>query len=123
VVEELRGLLTAALKLAGLGGVHMIVQPPLSVEAMSPRSPTDSAIAAENKAIADPHERGRGSKVDTHSKVGQRAAEAHQPGELRPRPTRPLRADLPSVVLRRIMSYLIDIALQCTPQVMISLTS
>ncbi|GAX77004.1 hypothetical protein CEUSTIGMA_g4451.t1 [Chlamydomonas eustigma] len=107
VVEVLRGLLTAALKLAGLGGVHMIVQPPLSVEVMPP---TVSASSQE-APLANFHH-------DSKNKSGHteiRGSEA-QMGGLRPRPTRPLRAEVPSMVLRRIMSYLVDIALQCTPQ-------
>ena len=131
VADVLRGLLTAAARLASLGGIHMIVQAPLIADVPTGTAARGAAAAAAaalgpgsgTHRAAPPSRSGGGGRAagGPASRTLQAAPNvpttSGESAALRPRPLRRISADVPSMVLRRIASYILDISLQCTPQV------
>ena len=171
VSDALAGLLDAVVRLAGLSGVHVIVQPPLVAQLATsmlqahvssqppgrpsapPRKPpavlgdcvASTAPPAPHAASAAPllPDAIDGPAAPLSSASGQATMPPEATGVpppplppplshaapvtgrqgcggggsvvLGPRPVRAIEAAVPAMALRRIVSYLLDIVLQCTP--------
>ncbi|GFR43764.1 hypothetical protein Agub_g4876 [Astrephomene gubernaculifera] len=119
LVAALQGVLTAACKLAAVSGIGFSVNPPL-MAIMPRRSSVGSASSKQPRPQA-----ATDAGVATPAQLSMQLPEDHAsaehagpaPGQgLIPRPVRPLLVGVRGVLLQRVVGYVVDIALQCTPR-------
>lgn len=95
VAQALSSLLTAAQSIAEQVGVALLVNHPLYIVRSSKAKPKAPGL---------------------NPKPSLKAEDAVGALELLPRPSRPLNAGVEPNIVQRVMAYVVDIALQCTPK-------
>lgn len=106
VAQALSNLLTAAHNIALQMGILFLVDHPLYVVPSSPKS-RRRAPSLKSKPLAGPAAAGAASAPRDGAATGE---------ELLPRPSRPIHAAVEPSMVKRVMAYVVDIALQCTPK-------
>jgi hypothetical protein len=102
VVEALSELLPAAASLARASGVDLIALPPLRTTHQHHHQPQHQQRREQRQQDATAQQRHGGGDGTTPA--------------LLPRPARPLLASAPGATVRRALSCLLDLAVQCTPR-------
>lgn len=144
LVSSIVDILTAGQRLASASGIHMVVNRPLVTAEVTPRSSTrakKSPPGLASRAVIPPDLQTEPVRPHAHSsssqpeQLQQRSspnhssspspappislppAQQHQSGtELMPRPSRSLFVSVSATVLVRLLSYVLDLVLQCTPR-------
>ncbi|GIM12335.1 hypothetical protein Vretimale_15696 [Volvox reticuliferus] len=132
LATALAGVLTAAYRLAAVGGIGFIVNSPLS--AVLPRRSSASSASGKSRpnlltagdAISSPNASSSGGILPRNgrqergssavSRSGDHPAPAASGPGLIPRPARPLLVGVPAALVQKVVGYMLDIALQCTPR-------
>lgn len=119
LIDALSHLLTAAARLAQMQGVNFIVNHPLQLDSPHPTATTttvsssDSSSDSDSVCVTGPFSPWASADSSTQS-VASSSTDAAL--TLLPRPLRPLLVGLAAGSCRRILGYVLDVALQCTPR-------
>ncbi len=112
VVSTLMGILTAAMKMAAVSGIAFIVNAPLAT--VLPRRAARAPQPTSSSSSLRKHQ--QGTNAGSAGSAGTASADSEAPPQLIPRPARPLLVGVRAALVQRVVGYMLDIALQCTPR-------
>ncbi|GLC37758.1 hypothetical protein PLESTB_001473800 [Pleodorina starrii] len=117
LASAMAGVLTAAYRLAAVSGIGFIVNSPLS--AVLPRRLAGGAAAGKPRPPAPAGDAARQEELAAAACDVDAAASSSSAGagpRLIPRPARPLLVGVHGALVQKVVGYMLDIALQCTPR-------